>query len=1419
MDSGEERDVSQAPGDEDGGDSSSAFPEQDGDTAALDGQVQAGEDAETDENVAALDRCSEADNAQEGDDKDAHRADSHKLLRTDLDSSEEELTELSPLRDGGGDRIHTPLMTYQLFLEEDDAEKHEDIDVGDKDSEADGSVGQEGLEHHIEVHQEREEVEQEGVPPPAESQLLSIVDNERKDEKSEDYKDNQEDKGMPMSDDLPGFPASPGFAVDIKSPLVLLGHEGNDLEFEKYGKQDNDSQNSASDGLEQPVTIAQNVLLDVLEKVLASENNNVESGEEEHLGGRKSLSSSESPLQYPELEKVQLCSDDSEYDFEQYRVHSVPKQSVHDKDGLEGQELTGDFQEDRKLEVDQLWAYDSEDHKSDDSVPLGMRVAGSDVEEEEELKGESRVVYPVNEMAGAQGGDACQAQVADNDTKGTTPKRVPAVSDHLSSQENLTLPVNHISQQPAKLHSVIHSKGQPDDRKSFDGSYLQRPRIGEESVSLELRASNSFSGDRLSCATREMVSQRQNDMTHRLSRHQENFVQDFDGRRRDGGGGASLEGSGLSFLSGSTNASGSVPNPGVIPNFKTLQDQQLSWLAMYRLLEDQHRGELQAQHAEHQRMINRMQQHLEKELTRQQQTMKDKLHAHKEVLSELHSPKEVRTLPRGSDQSWDSARVGRMRYQDMLEEEYDSGEHYSKLSSSQMRQERSWSANHLSSQMKMETTSSSGRTPDNLELSGTSSLQHIPLASLETRPRAKSVKESHSVSEVGWDKQLRGGVYSTPMPISRIKSTSSASGLSLTGSVGESCAVDETIRSSERWPREPIDSRTHVEGPRHSREVSFHDNDQLSPRSQLSLREKHAKHLADLRAYYEAELKDLREKLSLVTDGQRIFATSTQMESVEERILREENHTLRQHCQDLQDVLDDANIQNRELQQKLQGLEIRAADYAERYEESQENVLKLKNRLEELHAYAKEREAMLEESQANEHKQALIIQDLYKVQEEQAESMRRDKAALNRLLDKYEKMEKEYNALKETTADLDKKLYETRSETVDLNKLISRLELENKRLQRDNDNLRQRLSVSSSFSIMGREPQDVSEPSADRSSSHLANSTGSLPSSSHQNTSADKKTTSLRTPERAMPRVIQSDRSCDGDSSSSPLLRAEMELRRLQENLSRSDFAPKLQPKKYSSTESLVAQNGYSKVTIIDTLKSPQRASNPTPASITTSQKPKSKKSSSTASLQAARDLSVQNGDASPQKSTMQNLRPNTSSYPTALSSPTRFDVGVRPEVSQPSSSKEKNTSIREKEYSKERSVSHGSLIEGTKSVDTMLDRIRTGEIVSRPQWEDVYTSLARPRQTDGSSLTKTQEEMLRERLRTIEEMERHYDELQVEKRKLESMLNKVPSHGRVDRKSRQNKEELENRLDKVDRELGSLRMTLKRFQVLKSTV
>ena len=54
--------------------------------------------------------------------------------------------------------------------------------------------------------------------------------------------------------------------------------------------------------------------------------------------------------------------------------------------------------------------------------------------------------------------------------------------------------------------------------------------------------------------------------------------------------------------------------------------------------------------------------------------------------------------------------------------------------------------------------------------------------------------------------------------------------------------------------------------------------------------------------------------------------------------------------------------------------------------------------------------------------------------------------------------------------------------------------------------------------------------------------------------------------------------------------------------------------------------------------------------------------------------------------------------------------------------------------------------------------------------------------------IQQTREEKVKERLRTISEMESRYDGLQIEKRQLESSINKIPLHGRVDRNSRKQK-------------------------------
>ena len=84
----------------------------------------------------------------------------------------------------------------------------------------------------------------------------------------------------------------------------------------------------------------------------------------------------------------------------------------------------------------------------------------------------------------------------------------------------------------------------------------------------------------------------------------------------------------------------------------------------------------------------------------------------------------------------------------------------------------------------------------------------------------------------------------------------------------------------------------------------------LNFRTRLSLREKHAKHLSDLRVYYEAEIQDLRRKLSALSGGPVLSSLSTaaDRETARERILQEENQTLRREIRDLQDSLDDAHM-------------------------------------------------------------------------------------------------------------------------------------------------------------------------------------------------------------------------------------------------------------------------------------------------------------------------------------------------------------------------------------------------------------------------------------------------------------------------------------------------------------------------------
>ncbi|XP_046558699.1 uncharacterized protein LOC124267753 [Haliotis rubra] len=398
----------------------------------------------------------------------------------------------------------------------------------------------------------------------------------------------------------------------------------------------------------------------------------------------------------------------------------------------------------------------------------------------------------------------------------------------------------------------------------------------------------------------------------------------------------------------------SPPSSGPVPGYKTLKDQQVSWLKMFKVLEEQHRTELRSQYSEHQRLIQDIQDQMERELHKQQSAIQHRLDSHRELLRDA-SPMADRVLSGLATDQYsrhpispvvESYRSGLVDYSsgDSGEGDEDqipySGPSRGPTSADPLRtptlrphqERRVPSYGDLAEyQVQQSTSLPVRRSLEHAFDSPTRSPERSYVA-METgyvSPRRSTgmgdSSLSRSRSDVTEDRLLRGGVYSSPMPISKVKSSNrslSFSKKSLSESQHSSPPPMHEHRPSPAAER-PFDVRLRPDLSHRGEESvlmgdSLFDDSQLSMSTRINLREKHAKHLSDLREYYEAEMAELRSSLS---------ATHTPSESAHERILREESQELKLRCQSLDDQLHDAKVRIRDLEQKLQGLEIRATDY------------------------------------------------------------------------------------------------------------------------------------------------------------------------------------------------------------------------------------------------------------------------------------------------------------------------------------------------------------------------------------------------------------------------------------------------------------------------------------------------------------
>nr|XP_032823790.1 M-phase phosphoprotein 9 isoform X5 [Petromyzon marinus] len=664
---------------------------------------------------------------------------------------------------------------------------------------------------------------------------------------------------------------------------------------------------------------------------------------------------------------------------------------------------------------------------------------------------------------------------------------------------------------------------------------------------------------------------------------------------------------------------------------------------------------------------------------------------------------------------------------------------------------------------------------------------------------------------------------------------------------------------------------------------------QLS-RLRVQLREKHARHLADLRSYYEGEIASLTEKLSKSSP----------------RSPRREAQRASQRCDELERALKVTHQRIRDLELRNRELEAQLTEWRERYETAAVAARAMQQRLEEARAHVRQREGATLKLQARLRDVEHAFETAYKLSDDKEARIQREHKMLQDLLAEYESLAKENERVKEALRNTEDKLFDANNEISELKRMKSRLEAQIKQIEhehvttkaRSSDGISSLLHINYSSSSPAVVESGVSPPAGDSPSSRrrwltsrrdfslFTGEPGPGPplGSDHPGFSLSERMHSP--PEKDDTRLQTSPDSPAGaaaavavQASIPPFLRPFPGNRDKGNGTDDGEDAGSREgppqhphPTQHSHIQGIGAKQALSN------FPSPKRGSPMRDLSLGFSRLLGKEEGTPTRfdiQLNSVDQPCPPTPTASPRKRLqfipLQNI--------SAATSPVWSDgEGVRlsPRVESALSAVRAGTvtaraawesdgaaallaqgggtsSHKPPTSSSSRTNSHSTGMAGgilpsrqSKAVQTKAGTPGSGPSPSKPsgdqaqgqghQGRDLPTGPskqgaaamsggpARPYPTAGVkpvvlSAPYETEFSVQERMRTLGRLEKQLDELTLEKQQIESALSRIPSSGgRVTRQIRMDKDELEERLEKVNRELGSVRMTLKRFHVLRSS-
>uniref|UniRef100_A0A663MGJ0 M-phase phosphoprotein 9 n=1 Tax=Athene cunicularia TaxID=194338 RepID=A0A663MGJ0_ATHCN len=606
--------------------------------------------------------------------------------------------------------------------------------------------------------------------------------------------------------------------------------------------------------------------------------------------------------------------------------------------------------------------------------------------------------------------------------------------------------------------------------------------------------------------------------------------------------------------------------------------------------------------------------------------------------------------------------------------------------------------------------------------------------------------------------------------------------------------------------------------PEYSLSVTSVEDPVIMSKIRQNLREKHARHIADLRAYYDSEIHSLKQQL----EASHKTASSEDLKKI--------NQNLADRCDQLDAALNEASARIKALENKNNMLEKQVADWRERFYAVSNTSKVLQERIEEMRTNNKEKDNTISRLKSRLKDLEEAFEKAHKLSDNKNTRLKEENKMFQNLLGEYESLGKEHERVKDTLNTTENKLLDANTQISDLKRTISKLEAQLKQVEHENmmklrhiTENRLRTSCASKlatpdvsrrkwlipgaeYSIFTGQPLEVQESPKDNRLEETY-----IPSRHHSPPEKDS------SQEDSSTNTIEKK---ENDMSEAPIIKA---FKELEERKAFKDWGTQTEKEDSSAKTSNRRQTvGFVETSLVAN-RSPEKGKDQhrpkrysSPSGQRSSSLPPSTRKSSTPTTREIM-LAPVSVTYSPKRSPKENLSPGFSHLLSKNENTvTRFDILLDDLETGPASTLQHNNPRKRLQFL---------------SLDDVEDHLEDDpyKCVRRSSCaESINPGMKKMTAWDERSVAQKYEPVLSPcegdfkytaRIKTLAETERLFDELTQEKQQIEAALSRIPcSGGRMTLQARLNQEALEDRLERINRDLGSIRMTLKKFHVLRTS-